>query len=313
MANIQEQLATPSGMPDLSSGSVSGQRNLTGKILTILSGVCTAVVVIPLFVVLWDVVRRGLPLFSVELFTQLPPPPGLTEGGFGHAIIGSLITLSIAAAVSFPFGVLAAVYLAEFGRGTRIAYLVKFSANVLTGVPAILCGLFAYTVVVIPLGAFSAFSGGIALGVLMLPIVIRSTEEALLLVPNEMRQAAVGIGANRFQTVLSIVLPAAAPAIVTGLILSLARAAGEAAPLLFTAFNNSFWSTDPMRPISTLPVLIYFFSIVPFKAQQELAWAAALVLLVIVLTCSIAARMISNPKAVSDFFKTLSMRVRGQS
>ncbi|TVQ18217.1 MAG: phosphate ABC transporter permease PstA [Leptolyngbya sp. DLM2.Bin15] len=299
MTSIQDQAGatTPSGMPDLTSSSVSGNRNRVGTILTIVSGVFVAFIIIPLLLVLWDVGGRGLPLlFNTDLYTELPPPPGLEDGGFGHAIIGSLMTLGIAAAISFPVGVLAAVYLAEFGRGTRIAYLVKFSANVLTGVPAILIGLFAYTIVVRPLGSFSAFSGGVALGVLMLPIVIRSTEEALLLVPNEMRQAATGIGATRFQTITRIIIPAAMSAIVTGLILSLARAAGEAAPLLFTAFNNSFWNTDPMRPIATLPVLIYFFSIIPYKPQQDLAWAAAVVLLIIVLTASLLARFFSRAK-----------------
>ncbi|NMG57434.1 phosphate ABC transporter permease PstA [Geitlerinema sp. P-1104] len=285
-------------VPDLTSKAISGNRAILGKVLTVVSGLCAALLIVPLLLLLINIFNKGLSRITPELFTELPPPPGLTEGGIGHAIIGSIMTLSIAAAVSFPFGVLAAIYLAEFGRGTRIAYLVKFSANVLTGVPAILCGLFAYSVVVVPLGYFSAFSGGIALGVLMLPIVIRSTEESLLLVPMEMRQAAIGIGATRFQTIMKITLPAALPAIVTGLVLSLARAAGEAAPLLFTAFNNSFWSTDPRGPIATLPVLIYFFSIVPFKAQQELAWAAALVLIVIVLISSLLGRLLIRAKRI---------------
>lgn len=293
----QPDAVAPGGIPDLTSGSTSRKRNLFGQILTVVSGMFAAFIVIPLMFVLWDVAGRGLPLlFTAELYTELPPPPGLDGGGFGHAIVGSLMTLSIAACLSFPAGVLAAVYLAEFGRGTRVAYLVKFSANVLTGVPAILIGLFAYTIVVLPLGSFSAFSGGVALGVLMLPIVIRSTEEALRLVPNEMRQAATGIGATRFQTITRIVIPAAVPAITTGLILSLARATGEAAPLLFTAFSNNFWNTDPMRAVATLPVLIYTFSVNPYEPQRNLAWAAALVLLIIVLTASLLARFFTRAK-----------------
>ncbi|MFP4219242.1 MAG: phosphate ABC transporter permease PstA [Phormidium sp.] len=285
-------------VPDLTSAAISGNRALLGKVLTIVSGICAALLMIPLLLLLINIFDKGLSRMTPELFTELPPPPGLTEGGVGHAIIGSLMTLSLGAIISFPIGVLAAVYLAEFGRGTRLAYLVKFSANVLTGVPAILIGLFAYAIVVIPMGYFSAFSGGVALGVLMLPIVIRSTEESLLLVPNEMRQAAIGIGATRFQTIMKITLPAALPAIVTGLVLALARAAGEAAPLLFTAFNNSFWSTDPTGPVATLPVLIYFFAIIPYKAQQELAWAAALVLIVIVLISSLLGRFFTRPKRI---------------
>jgi phosphate transport system permease protein len=282
---------------DVSRQAIAPRRRLMEKVLTALTVVFTAFVVIPLIVVVIDVSRKGIrQLRFPETFTQLPPPPGLTEGGFGHAIIGSLMTLSVATVIAVPFGVLAAIYLAEFGKGTKIAQGVKFAANVLTGVPAILCGLFAYAVVVMPMGSFSAFSGGVALAVLMLPIIVRATEEALLLVPNEMRQAAYGIGTTRFQMVSRIVLPAALPALVTGVVLALARAAGEAAPLLFTAFNNNFWSRDLFNPVATLPVLIYFFSIIPYKASQDLAWAAAMVLVAIVLIFSVAARFFSRQK-----------------
>ncbi|TVP63050.1 MAG: phosphate ABC transporter permease PstA [Leptolyngbya sp. LCM1.Bin17] len=284
---------------DVTRQSLSSHRYLTGKVLTVLTMVFAATVVIPLIWVLTSVFQKGVEaLVFPDIFTQLPPPPGLSGGGVGHAIIGTLMTLGVAIAISVPFGVLAAVYLAEFGRGTKLAYLVKFSANVLTGVPAILMGLFAYTVVVLPTGTFSAFSGGVALSVLMLPIIIRATEEALLLVPNEMRLAATGIGATRFQTISRIVLPAALTSIVTGVVLAVARAAGEAAPLLFTAFNNNFWSTDLWGPVATMPVLIYFFSIIPYKASQQLGWAAALVLLGIVLLFSVLARYFSKKKVI---------------
>ncbi|WP_017306656.1 phosphate ABC transporter permease PstA [Spirulina subsalsa] len=283
---------------DLSKKSVALHRRILSITLTSLTFIFTSAILIPLFMVVINVSARGVnQLKFPDTFTQLPPPPGLTEGGFGHAIIGTLITLAIASAIAVPFGILSAIYLAEFGRGSKIAYLVKFSANVLTGVPAILCGLFAYSIVVMPMGGFSAFSGGVALAVLMLPIIVRATEEALLLVPNEMRQAAIGVGSTRFQMVISIVIPAALPAIITGVVLALARAAGEAAPLLFTAFNNNFWSTDPSRPVATLPVLIYFFSIIPYKASQDLAWAAAMVLVAIVLIFSIVARLAGKQKA----------------
>jgi phosphate transport system permease protein len=299
---------TPSNQPsfayqgnnfDMSEKGMAAHRRILGKVLTILTMVFAAVVVVPLFWVLFNVFEKGVDaLIFPDIFTRLPPPPGLTEGGFGHAIIGSLMTLGVATAISVPFGVIAAVYLAEFGRGTRLAYLVKFSCNVLTGVPAILCGLFAYSIVVRPLGSFSAFSGGVALAVLMLPIIIRATEEALLLVPNDLRLASTGIGATRFETVTQIVLPAALTSIVTGVVLAVARAAGEAAPLLFTAFNNNFWAANVWEPVATLPVLIYFFSIIPYKASQTLAWAAALVLLSIVLLFSILARFFSRQKKV---------------
>ncbi|MBW4556382.1 MAG: phosphate ABC transporter permease PstA [Trichormus sp. ATA11-4-KO1] len=265
--------------------------------MTILTMVFAAVVIVPLIWVLISVFEKGVDaLIFPDIFTKLPPPPGLSEGGVGHAIVGTLMTLGVGTLISVPFGVIAAVYLAEFGRGTKLAYLVKFSCNVLTGVPAILCGLFAYSIVVRPSGSFSAFSGGVALAVLMLPIIIRSTEEALLLVPNDLRLASTGIGATRFETVVQIVLPAALTSIVTGVVLSVARAAGEAAPLLFTAFNNNFWAANIWEPVATLPVLIYFFSIIPYKASQTLAWAAALMLLSIVLLFSILARYFSRQK-----------------
>lgn len=296
MSGPQKPVVSATETIDLSRSAIDPKRNTFSMALSLLGGLFTLLVLIPLVVVVYEVASKGVGRLGLDTFTELPPPPGLTEGGFGHAIVGSLITLGIASAFSIPFGVLAAVYLSEFGRGTKIAYWVRFSANVMTGIPAILCGLFAYSIVVLTIGAFSAFAGGVALAVLMLPIVMRATEEGLLLVPQEVRQAAVGIGATRFQTVSRIVIPAALPAIATGVVLALARAAGEAAPLLFTALNNNFWSTDLFRPIATLPVLIYFFAIIPYKAQQELAWAAALILLGIVLVCSILARFFTRAK-----------------
>lgn len=293
----QADFASKGNNFDISSQTMAPHRRITGQVLTILTMVFAATVVIPLIWVLVSVFQKGVSsLVFPDIFTKLPPPPGLSEGGFGHAIVGTLMTLGVGTLISVPFGVIAAIYLAEFGRGTKLAYFVKFSCNVLTGVPAILCGLFAYSIVVTPLGSFSAFSGGVALAVLMLPIIIRSTEEALLLVPNELRLAATGLGATRFETVVQIVLPAAVTSIVTGVVLSVARASGEAAPLLFTSFNNNFWATNIWEPVATLPVLIYFFSIIPYKASQSLAWAAALILLAIVLLFSIAARYFSRRK-----------------
>ncbi|BAW97199.1 putative phosphate ABC transporter permease protein [[Synechococcus] sp. NIES-970] len=284
---------------DLSKSAIPLYRRALSVLLTGLVIAFTASVLIPLAAVVYSVSKKGInQLKFPTVFTELPPPPGLTEGGFGHAIIGTLMTLSVATVIAVPFGVLAAIYLAEFGKGTKIAQIVKFSCNVLTGVPAILCGLFAYSIVVLPMRSFSAFSGGVATGVLMLPIIVRAAEEALLLVPSEMRQASIGIGATRFQTITQIVIPTAMPALTTGIVLALGRAAGEAAPLLFTAFNNNFWSNDLFQPVATLPVLIYFFSIIPYKASQDLAWAAAMMLVFIVLIFSIAARFFSRQKVV---------------
>jgi phosphate transport system permease protein len=264
--------------------------------MTGLTAAFTILVLIPLVAVIFDVARKGVKQLGLRSFTQLPPPPGLTEGGFGNAIVGTLIVLGVAAAFAVPIGILAAIWLSEFGRGTKTAYWVRFCANVLTGVPAILAGLFAYTIVVLTMGQFSAFSGGVALSVLMVPIVMRTTEEGLLIVSQEVRQGSLAIGATRFQTISRIVVPAALPAIATAVTLSLARAGGEAAPLLFTALNNNFWSTDLFGPIATLPVLIYFFAIIPYQTQQEIAWAAALVLLGIVLVVSVTSRIVTAKK-----------------
>lgn len=281
---------------DLTRSARTPFRSYFDFFMTILTGAFTILTIIPLAALVWDVARQGINRLGIESFTELPPPPGLEEGGFGNAILGTLITLGIAALISVPFGVLAAVYLSEFGRGTRLAYGVKFATNVLAGVPAILAGLFAYTVVVLTTGGFSAFAGGVALSVVMMPIVVRATEEGLLLVPQEMRQAAIGVGATNFQTISRVVIPAALPSIATAVTLALARAGGEAAPLLFTALNNNFWSTDLWAPIATLPVLIYFYAIIPYRAQQEIAWAAALVLLGIVLIVSISSRLLARQR-----------------
>ena len=295
--NPQPSLASEGDNFDISNQQMNPQRLITGNFLTVLSMVFAAVIVGPLLWVLFSVFERGVDaLVFPDVFTELPPPPGLSDGGFGHAMIGTLMVLGVAISIAVPVGVLAAIYLAEFGRGTKLAYFVKFSANVLSGIPAIMCGLFAYSVVVRRFGSFSAFSGGVALAVLMLPYIIRATEEALLLVPNEMRLAARGIGATQFQTITKIVLPAALTSIVTGVVLATARAAGEAAPLLFTAFNNNFWATSVWEPTSTMPVLIYFFAIIPYQASQSLAWAASLVLLAMVMTFSILARLLTRKK-----------------
>ncbi|WP_448532891.1 phosphate ABC transporter permease PstA [Parathermosynechococcus lividus] len=271
-------------------------RNLFSLFMTGVTGLFAAIAVIPLAAIIINVAAEGLPLINLDLFTKLPPPPGLSGGGLGNAIVGTLIVLAIAVVISVPIGVLGAVWLSEFGRGTKIAYWVRFSANVLSGVPAIIAGLFSYTIVVMTMGSFSAFAGGVALAVVMLPIVMRTAEEGLVLVPEEVRLAAFGLGATRFEVVSRVVLPAALPSIATAVTLAVARAGGEAAPLLFTALNNNFWSTDLFRPIATLSVQVYFFAIIPYKPQQELAWAGALVLLAIILFVSITSRVLTRKR-----------------
>jgi phosphate transport system permease protein len=280
----------------------SSPRSLFGLIMTGLSTLCIALTIIPLFLVLFYVAAQGFSRLNLDLFTQLPPPPGLSGGGLANALLGTLIVVAIATAISVPLGVFAAVYLSEFSGGNKVAQWIRFATNVLSGVPSIIAGMFAYGLFVAPLigdsGIFgySALAGGVALAVLMLPTIIRTTDEALQIVPQNIRWAALGVGAYNYQTVLKIVLPAAIPAILTGVTLAIARAAGETAPLIFTALYSNFWPKGVREPIATLAVLVYNFAIVPFKPQQELAWAGALILVLLVLVTSITARIATRQK-----------------
>ena len=257
-----------------------------------------AVTLIPLALVLTFVLVRGLSRINLALFTQLPPPPGFDGGGIANAIIGTLIIVGIATVISVPFGVMAAVYLSEFSnKGGQLARWVRFFTNVLSGVPSIISGVFVYALLVkTGWTGYSAVAGGVALAVLMLPTIIRTTDEALQIIPQEIRWAAVGIGASRYQTVLQIVLPAAIPSILTGVTLAIARAAGETAPLIFTALFSSFWPNGLFNPIASLSVLVYNFATVPYAPQQELAWAGSLVLVFLVMITSITARVVTTQK-----------------
>jgi len=272
--------------------SPKASRNVIGAVLTTLTILCLVITFVFLSAVVFYVVSKGLELLRPNVFFELTPPAGVSAGGIGNAIQGTLIMLGIASLISIPIGVLASVYLVEFGSGGRFGYAVRFGANVLSGVPSIVVGIFVYGILVLTLGTFSAVSGGVALAILMLPVVIRATEEALILVPDGVRQAAVALGATRFQTVVQVVLPAALPAIVTGVILALARASGEAAPLLFTALFSQYWFQGLFKPTASLAVLIYNYAIIPFDYQQKLAWTGALVLITLVILASIFARLI---------------------
>lgn len=280
--------------------SYSSGRSLFGIVMTILAGACLVIALIPLFAVLIYVIGQGFGRLDGDLFTKLPPAPGLKGGGIANAILGTFITVGIGTLISLPFGVLAAVYLSEFSSG-KISQWIRFATNVLAGVPSIIAGIFSFGLIVATTGKFSAVAGGVALAVLMLPTIIRTTDEALKIVPPDIRWASVGVGASNYQTVLQIVIPAAIPAIITGVTLAIARAAGETAPLIFTALNSPFWpklspETLWTQPISTLSVLIYNFATVPFEAQQELAWAASLILVFMILLTSILARFATRRK-----------------
>jgi phosphate transport system permease protein len=275
--------------------SYSSPRTIFNIAMTIVAGSCLAITLLPLFAVLYYVTIQGFNRLDFDLLTKLPPPPGLSGGGIANAILGTIITVGIATVISVPFGVLAAVYLSEFSGG-KTSQSIRFATNVLSGVPSIISGIFAYAILVVTTGTFSAVAGGIALAVLMLPTIVRTTDEALQIVPQDIRWASVGVGASNYQTVLRVVLPAALPAILTGVTLAIARAAGETAPLIFTALNSPFWPKGLWDPTPSLSVLVYNFATVPFAAQKELAWAASLILVFLVLVTSILSRWATRQK-----------------
>ncbi|BAZ44899.1 phosphate ABC transporter inner membrane subunit PstA [Chondrocystis sp. NIES-4102] len=291
---IKQTPSTPSGFEAFNlKRNPTSPRTLFGLIMSGIAGLFTLLAVIPLFIILIYLLTKGISSLSPAVFTQLPPPPMLDGGGFGNAIVGTIIMVGIGALISVPIGVMAAIYLSEFNEG-KMAESIRFATNVLSGVPSIIVGVFAYSAIVLATKSYSAWAGGFALAILMLPIIVRTTDESLKLVPQEVRQASVGIGANQYQTVLQVVLPAALPAIITGVTLSIARAAGETAPLLFTALFTQYWpnwNNLLVEPTASLAVLVYNFAIVPFQNQQELAWGAAFILVLLVLATSILSRL----------------------
>jgi len=290
---------TPAGTLDLQGlrKDSSRRRDVFNISMTFLSGLCLFLTLVPLVLVLAFVLIQGFSRIDIGLFTQLPPPPGLEGGGIANAIIGTVVVVALATLFSVPFGVMAAVYLSEFSEGSQIARWVRFFTNVLSGVPSIISGVFVYALLVkTGLTGYSAVAGGVALAVLMLPTIIRTTDEALQIIPQEIRWAAIGVGSSRYQAVLQIILPAAIPPILTGVTLAIARAAGETAPLIFTALFSPFWPNGVMNPIASLSVLVYNFAIVPFEPQQELAWAGSLILVLLVLITSVTARLATSRK-----------------
>jgi len=249
------------------------------------------IALVPLGSVLYYVTARGIGGINLDFFTELPKPVGESGGGMANAIVGTLKLVFLACAFGIPPGVLAGVYLAEFGDG-RFGKVVRFSADVMSGVPSITVGIFVYALVVLTTKQFSALAGGIALGILMLPTVTRTTEELLKLVPESLREAALGLGLPKWRATLRVMLRTAAPGIATGVMLAVARVAGETAPLLFTAFNNRFWSSGLGEPTASLPVNIYTYAVSPYEEWHRQAWAAALVLLLMVLLLNISARFL---------------------
>ncbi|HEX4150213.1 MAG TPA: phosphate ABC transporter permease PstA [Pirellulales bacterium] len=285
-------------LPRLEKSIYSPRAALSGA-LSLLTAAMTLVAMLPLVSVLTMLLWRGGRRLSIALFTETPPSAFSTGGGFGNAIVGTLVMVGIAALVSVPFGILAAVFLAEFGPGSRTAGAVRFCAKMLTGFPSILAGVFAYALVVQTTGGFSAPAGGVALALLMLPTVMLTAEEAIRMVPAKMREAAIGMGCTPTQLTWRVILPTAVPGILTGVMLAVARAAGETAPLIFTALFSKEWlisggRLNLMEPTASLAVLIYNFSGMPYENQIELAWSASLVLVLIVLLLNIGGQIFSK-------------------
>lgn len=259
--------------------------------------VMTCLALIPLFSVLWMLVTRGGSRLGLEALTSLPPVPLELGGGFGNALLGTLVIVGLAGLFSVPTGILIGVFLAE-GKSERLASMVRFAAKVLTGFPSILAGVFAYGAVVLTTGGFSALAGSVALSILMLPTIVLTSEEAIRMVPARVREAAIGMGTTPTQTIWMVLIPGAATGILTGIMLAVARAAGETAPLLFTALFSNYWlfadgSVELMQPTASLAVLIFNFAGVPFENQVELAWAAALVLVLLVLVTNLVGQALS--------------------
>jgi phosphate transport system permease protein len=269
-------------------------RTATDHLATVLAVVATILVVAPLIAIFVYLIVKGASSLNLAFFTQIPKPEGEEGGGMANAIVGSGVLLGIASLIGIPIGVGGGIYLAEYGRGTKLANAVRFTADVLNGVPSIVMGIAAYALLVVPMHHFSAFAGGVALGIMMIPTVTRTTEEMLLMVPNSIREAALGLGVPNWRSVISITLKTASPGVITGCMLAFARVAGETAPLLFTALGNQFWSVDLSREIAALPLQIYIYAISPYDDQHRLAWAGALVLIALIVLAVSLVRYVTS-------------------
>jgi phosphate transport system permease protein len=256
-----------------------------------LTGLCTVLTVSVLFLILGFLLWNGWRSLEWNFFTKLPQAAGQTGGGMANAIVGSGIMILISVLIGVPVGFLGGIYLAEFGGGT-LPFLVRYMADLLNGVPSIVIGIFVWTIVVVPMHRFSAWAGGFALSLMMIPIGLRSTEQFLRAVPNSLREGSLALGASKTRTIFSVIVPAAKQGILTGMILGVARIAGETAPLLFTSLNNQYWSDKLNEPTASLPVMIYTHAISPYEDWHRQAWAAGLVLLALVLIANAAARWI---------------------
>ena len=266
------------------------RRKIYSRLFETLCALAVIVALIPLAMILFYVIKEGFGALNLDFFTHMPKPVGEIGGGMANAIVGTLILIAIAAAFAVPVGCICGIHLSEY-PATKFSSIVRFAADVLNGVPSIVVGIFAYGILVLPVKRFSAIAGGVALGLLMIPIVVRTTEELLRLVPGGLREGALALGATRGRAVFSVIVPAALPGILTGILVALARVAGETAPLLFTAFNNRFWSTSLTQPIASLTVQVFTYAISPYDDWHRQAWAGAFLLVMMILALSILARL----------------------
>jgi phosphate transport system permease protein len=268
------------------------RRKITNVLALALSLGATCVGLLFLGAILWTLLKNGLSGVSGHLFTQMTPPPGTEGGGLLNAIFGSAVMTFIGIAIGAPLGVLAGTYLAEYGGNSKLSSLIRFVNDVLLSAPSIIVGLFVYQIVVVPMGHFSAIAGAVALAVIAIPVTVRTTEDMLRLVPQGMKDASTALGAYPWRTTLSVIYPAARSGILTGLLLAIARVSGETAPLLFTALNDQFWSTNLNAPMANLPVAIYLFAQSPYPQWQQLAWSGALLITLTILVLSVSARVV---------------------
>ncbi len=267
---------------------------MVDHLATGLSIVATILVVAPLVFIFVYLVYKGASSLSVAFFTEIPKPEGEAGGGMANAILGSAVLLGLSSAIGIPIGIGGGIFLAEFGRGTRLATMIRFTADVLNGVPSIVMGMAVYALIVFHQKHYSAFSGGVALGIMMIPTVARATEEMLLMVPHAVREAALALGVPNWRSVLSITVKTASPGIITGCMLAFARVAGETAPLIFTALGNNNWSVNLNEPIAALPLQIYIYALSPYDEQHKLAWAGALVLIVLIVAAVSLVRFVAS-------------------
>jgi phosphate transport system permease protein len=270
-------------------------RTIKNWLMTLLMLAATVAVLVPLVLIFFHIVKMGISSINLDFFLNIPKPTGETGGGMANGMLGSFILIAIASAIGLPIGIFGAIYLSEYG-GTRFSQIIRFSADVLNGIPSIITGMVAYTLIVVPMQGFSALAGAVALALIMTPIVLRTAEEQLKMVPNSLREASLALGVPLWRTTFKVTLRSAMKGVVTGVLLAAARIAGETAPLLFTALGNMFWSKKLTEPIAAMPLQIFNFAISPYEDWHRLAWAGALVLVTLMFTLSLATRYFSRQK-----------------